>query len=160
MKLRCKKGGRYKLRDLKTDQTLALTGSDVNVLAVRLLMAPYKFYGPDEFSVVGAVPKEILERPSGRQLGLAYIAKHPHKEGSLECVTEYLIGKIGQMLPLSVAKVDLVRVGPRDADIRFLSRYFLNVQEEQLLQRIVRCRGMLRCGRKAVVQGSSSWQTS
>ncbi|MCM2334358.1 MAG: HipA domain-containing protein, partial [Anaeromyxobacteraceae bacterium] len=58
---------------------------------------------------------------------VAYIAKQPGKYGYRECVTEQMISRIGQMLPLRLAQSKLVRLtdDPAAPDVRFLSRSFL-----------------------------------
>lgn len=89
--------------------------------------------GDQTLTIIGDAPKDFITvKPTYR-----YIAKGPRREGPIECVTEYLIGRIGTMLPLRVAEGRLVRLPPTtpgiDPDVRFMSRYFLASHTEQLL---------------------------
>ena len=51
-----------------------------------------------------------------------------------ECVTEEIISKIGEMLPLEIARSRLVRV--KKHDVRFLSRNFVIQGQYELLHGI------------------------
>ena len=102
---------------------------DVNVDAIPLLPAGgWRLHSVEEIQTGGAAPKDYLvfgdlDDPNAP----AFIAKKPGKYGYRECVTEQMISRIGQLLPLQVARSGLVRLpSPRDApDVRFLSRSFL-----------------------------------
>lgn len=101
---------------------------DVNLDAIPLLPEGYKELGLEVLSYSGDAPKSIVVFPTERHLGRAYIAKAPRKAGPRECVTEYLISRIGRVLPLRVAEGNLAILrGPPGSspDVRFLSRYFL-----------------------------------
>ena len=77
--------------------------------------------------VFAQFPVAVISRSRGE--AHAHIAKAPRKEGPIECVTEYLISRIGRHLPLSVAEGPLARLrtgGAKFDDVRFLSRQFLD----------------------------------
>lgn len=103
----------------------------VDVDHIPFLDEKHQVLGVDELSIIGDAPKDFIICASG----VEYIAKKPRREGPIECVTEYLIGRIGAALPLKVAEGRLVRLRTRDgsADVRFLSRHFFNRREEQLV---------------------------
>jgi len=98
---------------------------------IPFLEERHRVVGVHELSIIGDAPKDFIICASG----VEYIAKQPRREGPIECVTEYLIGRIGAELPLKVAEGRLVRLPTRDgtADVRFLSRHFFNRREEQLI---------------------------
>lgn len=60
----------------------------------------------------------------------AYIAKVGHKWYPVESVTEYLMNRIGEVLGMQMAKSQLALANKQ---IRFLSRYFLDRDKEQLV---------------------------
>lgn len=60
----------------------------------------------------------------------AYIAKVGHKWYPVESITEYLINRIGEVIGINVAKSKLMLANEQ---IRFLSRYFLEAGQEQLV---------------------------
>lgn len=60
----------------------------------------------------------------------AYIAKVGHKWYPVESITEYLMNRIGEVLGIQMAESKLVLANKQ---IRFLSRYFLNRDREQLI---------------------------
>lgn len=87
-------------------------------------------------SIVGSAPKDLLFMGGREDWSQAYIAKGPHRVSARECVTEEIISAVGRMLPLRLAESRVVLLGRHasgDADIRFLSRYFLRRSEEQLV---------------------------
>lgn len=99
----------------------------VNTDAIPFLKGPYEVHGVEKYGLIGDAPKNYIVFPDR-----AFIAKKPRKEGPIECVTEYLIARIGRQLPLRVAEGGLVRL-PTPAgsppDVRFLSRQFLNLAD-------------------------------
>ncbi len=116
-----------------------LVDCDVNVQAIPWLTEPHKIIGPAEKTIGGDAPKDFVVIKSGNFFDNAYIAKCPRKQGPRECVTEYVIGRIGTMLPLKVAGARLVRMPPPSGvtcDVRFMSRYFLAKKDESLLHGI------------------------
>ncbi|MCK6530323.1 HipA domain-containing protein [Myxococcota bacterium] len=102
----------------------------------------FRLFGPRQWAIVGDAPKDFLIMGSADSIegaGHAYIAKAPRKAGALECITEQVISTIGRMLPLKVAKSRLVLLPtlPGAApDLRFMSRYFLQQGEEQLVHAV------------------------
>lgn len=82
-----------------------------------------------ERSLIGDAPKNYLafgDPEDPRTVG--YIAKSPKNAGARECMTEEIISKIGDGLPLRVAHSKLVRLpGPhgRYDDVRFMSEDFI-----------------------------------
>jgi hypothetical protein len=110
---------------------------DVNLKAIPTLQGGYQVLGLDVLSYTGDAPKSIIVFPTARHLGRAYIAKAPRKAGPRECVTEYLISRIGRDLPLRVAEGGLAILASPEAptpDVRFLSRYFLRTDLGEELQ--------------------------
>jgi hypothetical protein len=96
---------------------------------------PYLESGYDAFPAVGEhylggdAPKLHIVFPSETAHAREYIAKAPRREGPIECVTEYLISRIGRSLPLRIAEGRLVRLQTPpsgESDVRFLSRMFVN----------------------------------
>jgi len=59
-----------------------------------------------------------------------YIAKVGHKYYPIESINEHLLNRIGEVLGLKMAKSHLVLA---DNQIRFLSLYFINSDEEELV---------------------------
>ncbi|HEX9242395.1 MAG TPA: HipA domain-containing protein [Anaeromyxobacter sp.] len=102
---------------------------DIDVAAIPLLpKAGWRLHPVEEMQIGGAAPKDYLvfgglDDPQAP----AYIAKKPGKYGYRECVTEQMISRIGQTLPLKLAASALVRLptSGREPDVRFLSRSFL-----------------------------------
>lgn len=125
----------------------------VNIDEIPFLEEPYLIEGVSKWGLIGDAPKDFIVSP-----GRSWVAKGPRREGPIECVTEYLIARIGTLLPLRVAEGRLVRLRPRvklkarrttgDAvpDVRFLSRHFLDLRNgEQLVhgsQLVARCFGL------------------
>jgi hypothetical protein len=60
-----------------------------------------------------------------------FIAKHGHKHYPAEVITEYLLNRIGEVLGFNMAKSELAWLG---GQIRFLSRYFLDKPNKQVLE--------------------------
>lgn len=102
---------------------------DIDVRFIPMLPADgWRMYSVEDMQMAGAAPKGYLvyghiDDPRA----VAYIAKQPGKYGHRECVTEYMISRIGRTLPLRLAKSALVRLPTKsgDPDVRFLSRSFL-----------------------------------
>lgn len=130
-----------------------LDHSGVGLQAIRKLEPGYVVLGVSELGLIGAAPKDfvvftgcgVADHPYNK----AYVAKKPMREhtGFRECVTEYLISRIGRMLPLRVAEGRLVRIERRgDAvpDVRFMSRYFLRPDESLLhgVELVAQCFGL------------------
>jgi hypothetical protein len=85
-------------------------------------------------SVGGDAPKEFIKLYEYREPHnvkkrnwTPYVAKFGHKWYPNESITEHLIVRIGQVLGLKMADSKLVII---NSQVRFLSRYFLNSDEE------------------------------
>jgi hypothetical protein len=106
---------------------------DINIRAIPFLEAGYEELDVRQFPLPGTAPKTLIRFPTQTYNARAYLAKAPSKlpkggqpgTGPLECVTEYLIARIGNMLPLRVAEARLIRFRERPSDVRFMSRIFL-----------------------------------
>ena len=103
---------------------------DVNVGAIPRFCRPFEV--DTERTVSGSAPKDIIVVSPAEE----YIAKGPSKGNSTacECVTEELISRIGQLLPLKVAGslLAVIRDKVRHPGVRFMSRVFLRRGDEQL----------------------------
>jgi hypothetical protein len=78
-------------------------------------------------SIRGATEKDILRDPATGDL---HIAKLGAKNNDLEVMTEYAISLIGRSLGIVTADA---RIASYKGKLRFLSRYFLNIQESEEL---------------------------
>jgi hypothetical protein len=107
----------------------------VDVRAIQHLPPPFRVLPYADAPIIGRAPKSFVVLPSETEYGHAYIAKRPSKDhtGDRECVTEYLIARIGKMLPLRVADARLARIpdGGRP-QVHFMSRYFLDPKRDHL----------------------------
>lgn len=123
--------------------TVSPSTVEVNLRAIPILPeSGWRLYTIEEWPLIGAAPKGYLaygdpEKPDC----VAYIAKKGRLSvgGSRECVTEEIISKIGAMLPVRMARSQLVRLPvPRghQPDVRFLSRNFVRRGEEELVHGI------------------------
>jgi hypothetical protein len=88
-------------------------------------------------AVAGDAPKDFLRiyrygdgRRANPRTWPEWIAKVGHKHYPNESVTEHLLTRIGQALELRVADSELMWFGPQ---LRFMSRYFLNGEEQSLV---------------------------
>jgi hypothetical protein len=100
------------------------SGSPVNVDAIPFLEGDYDVFGVEKYGLIGDAPKDYVVYKTSQRPEFAFIAKKPRIEGPIECVTEYLIARIGASLPLRVAEGRLaqLRTGGTEPDVRFLSR--------------------------------------
>jgi hypothetical protein len=125
----------------------------VCVASIRPLEPGYIVCGIQELGLIGAAPKNFIVFPKcatpNNRYARAYVAKKPVRKhtGFRECVTEYLIARLGRMLPLQVAEARLVRLGASEQsppDVRFMSRYFLQPGESLLhgVEIVAQCFGM------------------
>lgn len=131
-----------KLGSPRTDRRLI---NDVCLSAVPRLERGFVAEDASTRSILGDAPKVLIRLEGTAEMEHAYIAKGPRKEGPRECVTEHLIGEIGRLLPIRVARSRLVRVprrcGPVPGaldpssrnycpdDLRFMSRFFVRTGE-------------------------------
>ena len=91
-------------------------------------------------SVMGDAPKSIIrlyeydKHNDYRKRNVCrwplYIAKTGHKWYPIESITEYLLFRLGEVFGLNMAKSSIVNIG---GQIRFLSKYFLNGKDEELV---------------------------
>ena len=80
-----------------------------------------------DLTLLGAAVKDVLEDP---RTGVRYIAKLGRRNSDLEVVTEFAIYLIGRTLGVRVAEG---RLAWYRGDLRFLSRYFLDVNTNEEL---------------------------
>lgn len=92
------------------------------------------YYVVKGVSIGGDAPKDFIRvyeygaiRKLNRTKWTAYIAKVGHKWYPMESITEHLLNRIGMELGLNMAFSKLAIVNEQ---IRFLSRYFLNKNEQ------------------------------
>lgn len=115
-----------------------LNGSGCKINLQRLPKLRKTYFYKEDVNPGGDAPKSFIRvyeygecRRSQPKTWIAYIAKVGHKWYPMESITEYLINQIGEELGLNMAKSKLVLAG---GQVRFLSRYFLNLQKgEQLM---------------------------
>lgn len=91
----------------------------------------------DGFSITGDAPKEFIRvyeygaaRKASPQNWPLYIAKTGHKWYPTESITEYLLNLLGKEFGLEMAESKLAWIG---GQLRFLSRYFLSSQKQELI---------------------------
>ena len=117
--------------------TTTASRTEVNIRAIPMLPpGGWKLCTLEEVPVVGAVPKNYLtygEPYSSTSHGF-FAKKGRLKADARECVTEEIISKIGEMLPLKMASSKLVRVSKYD--VRFLSRNFVMPGRNELIHGI------------------------
>ncbi|MBA2645934.1 MAG: HipA domain-containing protein [Pyrinomonadaceae bacterium] len=113
-------------------------GADFQLDWVKLIPAlkDYTLKRVDFLSIAGDAPKDFITdseyRPghrSRRQRRESYIAKVGSKFYPNESVIEHLITRIGEIYRLRIAESKLRLI---DGQVRFMSKYFLNRQKEQL----------------------------
>jgi len=97
----------------------------------------YQLARVDFLSIPGDAPKDFIKdsehRPGHRTRGQRverYIAKVGSKFYPNESITEQLLTRVGQLFGLSIANSKLRLI---DGQVRFLSRYFLDRHNEQLI---------------------------
>ena len=86
--------------------------------------APKKFVGIYDRQLLGHKHK------SNKNNWIRYIAKTGHKWYPIESITELLLNRLGMIFGLNMAESRLVMMG---GQLRFLSRYFLNPNKEELV---------------------------
>lgn len=99
-------------------------------------LRPGRFWLPN-VNVAGDAPKDYVRiyeygngRRSNRKAWPAHIAKVGHKYYPNESITEHLLTRIGQAMRMNMAESQLMWFGRQ---LRFLSRYFLHHEREQLV---------------------------
>ena len=112
--------------------------SDFQLDWIKLIPAlkNYTLERVDFLSITGDAPKDFITdseyRPghrSRRQRQESYIAKVGSKFYPNESITEHLVTRIGEIYGLRIAESKLRLI---DGQVRFMSKYFLNRQDEQL----------------------------
>lgn len=97
-------------------------------------------YFIQNFTPSGDAPKSFISifnndyphtwRRKNKQHWTQYIAKTGHKWYPNESITEYLLNQLGVIFGLNMAESDLVIINNQ---LRFLSKYFLDPQKEELV---------------------------
>lgn len=89
------------------------------------------------YTITGDAPKEFIRiyefgfaRKSSPQKWPLYIAKTGHKWYPTESLTEYLLNLLGKEFGLDMAESKIAWIG---GQLRFLSRYFLSSQKQELI---------------------------
>lgn len=86
--------------------------------------APKKFIGVYNRQLIGSKHKV------NRKNWIRYIAKTGHKWYPIESITELLLNRLGIIFGLRMADSRVAMIG---GQLRFLSRYFLNPEKEELI---------------------------
>lgn len=86
--------------------------------------APKKFIGIYDHQLLGVKHKEH------RKNWIRYIAKTGHKWYPIESITELLLNRLGIIFGLRMADSRIAMIG---GQLRFLSRYFLDPSQEELI---------------------------
>ena len=113
-------------RRRKRRYTATPSRSEVNIPAIPFLSPTgWRCSSLEDVPLVGTVPKNCLSYGDPKKPGvLSYIAKKGRTQNDArECITEEIISKIGNLLPLEMAQSKLVRISKDD--VRFLSRNFV-----------------------------------
>ena len=122
----------------KRRYTASPSKEEVNVKAIQMMSPPgWRLLGSDTVPLIGTVPKDYLcygDIKNKKSMG--FIAKKGRMESiiGLDCVTEEIISKIGDLLPLEMAQSKLTRLSK--TDIRFLSKDFKKRDQEELIHGI------------------------
>lgn len=97
-----------------------------------------QYYIVTDIAISGDAPKDFiryyqygLSRKNNDKNWPLYIAKHGEKHYPMETITEYLLNRIGEVYGFNIAESDIVRFS---SQVRFLSKYFLNNSNEQVLE--------------------------
>jgi hypothetical protein len=106
--------------------------------------APIPFVKKHQYFIItnvtmtGDAPKDFIcyyhygiGRKSNPTSWPRYIAKHGHKHYPVEAITEHLLNRIGTFFGFNIAPSELAYLG---GQIRFLSKYFLDKPNEQILE--------------------------
>ncbi|MCH7408495.1 HipA domain-containing protein [Belliella sp. DSM 111904] len=114
------------------------SGEILNESKIKTLKS--KDYIVLDFPLDGDAPKQFIKvyeyledgkvKRGNTKTWNSYIAKTAEKWYPHESIIEYMINKIGEVLGLNMNEVKLVKA---NGQIRFLSKYFLNPNEEKLV---------------------------
>ena len=98
------------------------------------------YFVDDSMTVSGDAPKKFIgvydykllnhRRRDNRRNWVRYIAKTGHKWYPIESITELLLNRLGVIFSLKMAESRIAMIG---GQLRFLSRYFLNLKREELV---------------------------
>ncbi len=98
------------------------------------------YFVDDTVSIDGDAPKKFIcvydyaqmnhRRRSNRNNWIRYIAKTGHKWYPIESITELMLNRLGVVFGLNMADSKIAMVG---GQLRFLSRYFLHSNKEELV---------------------------
>lgn len=98
----------------------------------------HQYFIVTDVAMTGDAPKDFIAyyhyregRKDNRNSWPRFIAKHGHKHYPMEVITEYLLNRIGEELGFNMAKSELAWFG---GQIRFLSKYFLDNPQRQVLE--------------------------
>lgn len=101
-----------------------------------LVLRQSNFY-KESIPIGGDAPKSFIRvyeygvcKKSKPKDWTAYIAKVGHKWYPIESITEYLMNRIGEVMGVQMAESKLAIANKQ---VRFLSKYFLNRREEELV---------------------------
>lgn len=91
-----------------------------------------------DVTIGGDAPKDFIRyyrygtsHKANTQTWSLYIAKLGHKHYPMESITEYLMNRIGESFGFNMAASGIAWF---DNQIRFLSRYFLKIRDDQVLE--------------------------
>lgn len=116
---------------------LALSGFRPHACQVLPALKKHQYHVVSGYSIAGDAPKMFIKvyeygkcKKANSKTWPLYIAKTGHKWYPGESITEYLLNQLGCLFGLNMAKSRLVFAGNQ---IRFLSRYFLDPKEQELV---------------------------
>lgn len=97
----------------------------------------HQYFIIPDISITGDAPKDFISYyhygdclKSKNKTWPKFIAKHGHKHYPAEAITEFMLNRIGEVLGFNMAKSELTWLGTQ---IRFLSKYFLDKPNKQIL---------------------------
>ncbi|MBD5225137.1 MAG: hypothetical protein HDS68_04100 [Bacteroidales bacterium] len=113
--------------------------TSLNVLNVPVIKR-CNYFVDDTISVDGDAPKKFIgiydysllehKHKSNRKNWIRYIAKTGHKWYPSESITELLMNRLGTIFGLNMADSQIAMIG---GQLRFMSRYFLKSNKEELV---------------------------
>ncbi len=114
-----------------------ISGYSINIQRYIPTIKRRNYFIVRDKSVGGDAPKEFIKlyefyapHNAKKRNWTPYVAKFGHKWYPNESITEHLIVRIGQVLGLKMADSKLVIINKQ---VRFLSRYFLNSDDEKIV---------------------------
>lgn len=113
------------------------SGARISSPGKILTVKKHEYYVVDGYTITGDAPKEFIRiyeygaaRKSKPNKWPLYIAKTGHKWYPTESITEYLLNILGKEFGLKMAESNVAWIGKQ---LRFLSRYFLSSQKQELI---------------------------